>query len=120
MACSKKTWLESRSVLADLLQNYRHFSLPALSPLGLPRIWGAIFVQQALLSRIIQRPLLVTKTEHKKESLGISQKTKTQTNRKKEIIFSVPYSCRQTNCSYVCESLIKEMREEISGLALQF
>lgn len=87
--------------------------LPA-SLLGLPRIWGAIFVQQAL-SRIIQGHLFVTKTEHKKESLGISQKKK-----KKEIVFSVPYSCRPTNCSCVCESLIKEMRKEISGLALQF
>lgn len=102
MACSKKTWLESRSVLADLLQNYRHFSLPALSPLGLPRIWGAIFVQQALLSRIIQRPLLVTKTEHKKESLGISQKTKTQTNRKKkrDYIFSTLFL--QANKLFLC------------------
>lgn len=71
---------------------------------------------QWALVRIVEEHLFVTKTEHEKKSLCISQKKK----KVMEVLFFVPYSCRPVNRSYVCESLIEETRKEVSGLALQF
>lgn len=93
MACSKKHGMKAVRFSRFIAKTIDVSPFLPASLLGLPRIWGAIFVQQAL-SRIIQGHLFVTKTEHKKESLGISQKEK------RDYIFSTFFL--QTNKLFLC------------------
>ena len=73
MACSEKHGMKAVLLQQIYCKTIYISPCPTLSPLGPSRIWGAILMRQRLI-RFIQEPLFVTETEHKKESLCISQK----------------------------------------------